>query len=889
MSVDRSKVLAAAQKHLSKGNYDRAIGEYQRLVDDDPRDVRTWLKIGDLYTRKGAHREATQTYHRVAEHYADQGFFLKAVAVYKQILKLDPGRLDVSTRLAEMYENLQLVSDALSTYEQIAMAHARAGSMEPMLDTLGRMAKLDPDNIPVRIKYAEALSKASRTEDAAREFEAGAELLRDQGRFDDYLKVAERLLYHRPEDAALAKELAREYLERDDAKRALGKLQLCFKKDPKDVSTLELLARAFHMLGQRAKTISVYREMARILQESEKPEERARVLKAILELDPNDAEARQALAGYAPKARTPSSVDEVPPGAIVQSRVEAAPVEDDDGPELEIVEPDDDDVMLVDEFEDVDLDIAMDDAIDVYVAEPPPPPPPDLDAPPEFDELPATDGTSPSIRPPDILDELDVEPEPYRFEPPRDETDVSVEQPQSVRPSIPPDVAREAQIARLLTECEVFSRYGLTPKVITQLRQVLEIAPDHVEARERLKDALIQDGQPTAAAQELVALAGLFGDNPQVAQLYLRQAVELDPNNAQARDALGEPELEPAFPDEALPDQAFPQAYAEDEASEDGILFVDDEPSDAFAPITASEPPFEVDIAMQSPVRRSSIPEPPPELDAVVAEAEARQRNSMPPGEVEEILDEVDFYIAQGLWDAGSGTLQDALESFPGHPVLLDKLQEIEDGKRQQAVAASFAPPPAEDDAFALAEKLAEELGPPEADPSGSDVLDVDQVFEQFKRGVQEQIGMEDTDTHFDLGIAYKEMGLLDDAVGEFQLAMANPGRECLCQTMIGLCRIEQGKLGEAISHFKKGLYADTKSDAEELGLYYELGIAYELLDDPKEALYYYQKVQKRDPGFRGAPERIAALTSGGPPPSRDEPIALDEVDAAFDDLLSDE
>ena len=53
-------------------------------------------------------------------------------------------------------------------------------------------------------------------------------------------------------------------------------------------------------------------------------------------------------------------------------------------------------------------------------------------------------------------------------------------------PSIPPDVAREAQIARLLTECDVFSRYGLRSKVLEQLQRVIEIAPEHVEARERL-------------------------------------------------------------------------------------------------------------------------------------------------------------------------------------------------------------------------------------------------------------------------------------------------------------------------------------------------------------------------------------------------------------------
>ncbi|MEM6957490.1 MAG: tetratricopeptide repeat protein, partial [Myxococcota bacterium] len=272
------------------------------------------------------------------------------------------------------------------------------------------------------------------------------------------------------------------------------------------------------------------------------------------------------------------------------------------------------------------------------------------------------------------------------------------------------------------------------------------------------------------------------------------------------------------------------------------------------------------------------------------AEREAIQRNSLPPGEVEEILDEVDFYIAQGLWDAGAGTLEDALESFPQHPVLLDKLQQIEEGRAaSQAAAAVEAEAEAdEDDAFLLAERLAEELGPTLEEDVGADVLDVERVFEQFKRGVQEQVSVDDSDTHFDLGIAYKEMGLVDDAIGEFELAMKNPTRETLCHTMIGLCRMEQGRPSEAIAHFKKGLYEEQKTDAEELGLYYELGVAYETLEDPQEAAFYFQKVTGRNPNFRDAAERLARA---GQPKEAPQPPALEleEVDAAFDDLLSDD
>lgn len=929
MAVDRTKVLAAAQKHLSRGNYDRAIAEYQKLVDADPRDVRTLLKIGDLYTRKGAHREATQTYERVAEHYATQGFFLKAVAVFKQILKLQPGRLDISLRLAEMYENLQLVSDALSTYETVAAAYARDGNVDKALETLGKMAALDPDNIPIRIKYAEALSKAGKTEEAALEFEAGAELLREQGRMDDYLKVAERLLYHRPEDLALARELAEHYLQRADAKRALAKLQLCFKREPKNVETLELLARAFHVLGQTPKTISVYRELARILQEQGRSEDRARILKKILELDPNDAEARQALAGYAPSTARkppPRAVDSLPPGALVESHAGAMP--EDDEPELEIIEEDideDDDaeVLIVDE--EVDLD----------------------------DEL--------------------LEP---------------VEEP--ARPSIPPDVAREAQIARLLTECDVFARYGLRAKVIAQLEEVLTIAPEHIEARERLKDAYLEEGRNHDAAAQLQALAELV--QPQLAALYRRQAEELLGAAAPAEPAAPEFEVEvatepPLVIDEgeegdddilfAEVDESEPPAAPrepstpvgtdlgpgaaepprpEDEAilfvddeeqaqddilfvegeeqAQDDILFVDEEEAEATVFVTADEsllepgedeavlfveepsedtttgvvPGFPAGTAQsgaevatpvpppQAPMSALDQPVSPEDFEAAPVETapghveEARARLSVPPGEIEETLDEADFFLAQGLHEAARATIADALESHPEHPLLLDKLAEIEEQARQ---AASQAPPAPdaepEDESFALAEKLAEELGEEEVgELTGSDVLDVETVFEQFKKGVEEQIGLEDTDTHFDLGIAYKEMGLLDDAIQEFELAMKNSQRECICQTMIGLCLAEQGKYVDAIGHFKKGLYADSKTEREELGLYFELGRAYQQLDDPKEALYYFEKVAKREPGFRDVQRHIEELTRPQTSPAAPEPLVLDDVDSAFDELLDD-
>src|SRR6201987_1208369 len=109
--------MDAARKFVDKGQIDKAGKEYLRIVQEDPKDVRIWLKIGDLYARKNAKQDAIETYLKVARFYHEQGFFLKAVAVYKQILKLDPRLVDVILKLAELYCPLGLMSDAVQHYE----------------------------------------------------------------------------------------------------------------------------------------------------------------------------------------------------------------------------------------------------------------------------------------------------------------------------------------------------------------------------------------------------------------------------------------------------------------------------------------------------------------------------------------------------------------------------------------------------------------------------------------------------------------------------------------------------------------------------------------------------------------------------------------------------
>jgi len=710
LAINRNKVLEAARKYQSRGQYDKAIAQYKKLIDADKRDVRSLLKIGDLHVRKGDRAAAIETYEKVADHYSHQGFFLKAIAVFKQILKLDPSRLDAQVRLGEMYEQLQLISDAMSVFEDVSNGFMRAGDTDQALRMLGKMVELDPEHIPIRIKHAEALSRAGRTQEAADEFEQGARLLREQGRLDDYIKVAERLLYHRGNDVPVSKELAETYIARRDPKRALAKLQICFKADPRDVSTLSLLAEAFLMLQQTDKAISVYREIARIHREAHRPQERMSALRRILELDPNDNEARTALQ----KTASASGEHYMPPGARRQS----------------------------------------------------------------------------------------------------------------------------AQSMGSVPVSQVSGSYG---------------------------------GEPSHVSSP--SLGGASGI------MYVEEEVEDASTLSGSLPSISDPSIGSYDSYASVPSDPRPPAGGQ-------VI-----PLRALGPMSYSE--F---LAL-------------PLVSTQVAPATA----ALTPSLMEQTLELADAYLVDGLYDQARAIVSELQLTMPDHPLVLDKQREIEEIAAvssgvsavahpavESAIAAHESDPPEMefeyeelepgDEGFDFAEKLAEELAEvAEIAPidEGAEMIDVETVFEQFKAGVAEQVSDDDSATHFDLGIAYKEMGLLPDARREFQVAMADPRRRCLCWTMIGLIYIEEGQPRDAIEAFQSGLESPEKTQSETTGLHYELGLACEAANLPDQARLHYEYVFQREPEFREVGQRLQRL--GGPSGAGGDELLLesmDDVNRAFDELI---
>jgi tetratricopeptide (TPR) repeat protein len=248
-------------------------------------------------------------------------------------------------------------------------------------------------------------------------------------------------------------------------------------------------------------------------------------------------------------------------------------------------------------------------------------------------------------------------------------------------------------------------------------------------------------------------------------------------------------------------------------------------------------------------------------------------------------LESVDFYITQGYSDIAIDTLEVLEKQFGPHP-------EIE-SRRRKLGGGSKAAPPAATDVFEFggAEDLApaaeetvsfaadmtfaslgdnNDLGTPVEpivqNPGKGIDAGLAELFEEFRVAEEEESGLEDFETHYNMGTAYKEMDLLDEAVQEFQTSVAlvrpNDGtsRYLQCCNMLGHCFVQKGLPEAAIMWFKKGLAAPGHSEDEYQALRYELGGAYEEMGEIEQAKQYYTEVYGVDVNYREVGDKLRNL-----------------------------
>ena len=373
---------------------------------------------------------------------------------------------------------------------------------------------------------------------------------------------------------------------------------------------------------------------------------------------------------------------------------------------------------------------------------------------------------------------------------------------------------RSEDVTAALQEAEVLARYGLKDRAIERLRALSRRQPNMLAARERLVELMAETGNP-AARREADALAKVY------------------------RGAGRESLAVALFARISLP----------------AVLELDSVPPAGSPPGSPPPPTIEVEFdefEIAAPAGPQSLPQP-TAFDFFAAETPAEGPRLTP--------------------HAGNET---------GFGVLAPELSSLIEEKMQRAVeeTAEAPPPPpkphavAEENLFAdeqhffnlaeeLERELTEETAAPPAAPELSGTQDessLQEIFREFRKGVEQQLSAEDYDTHYNLGIAYKEMGLLDEAIGEFQLASKAPTLTVECCSLLGLCFLEKGMPQLAIKWYGKGLSAPGIRELETAGLLYDLARVYQDTGDTNLAYSTFLEVYGINTNYRDVVERVRDL-----------------------------
>jgi len=142
--------------------------------------------------------------------------------------------------------------------------------------------------------------------------------------------------------------------------------------------------------------------------------------------------------------------------------------------------------------------------------------------------------------------------------------------------------------------------------------------------------------------------------------------------------------------------------------------------------------------------------------------------------------------------------------------------------------------------------------------------ISFDDVFVEFKRGVEKQFGKEDYDTYYNLGIAYREMGLYDDAINAFQTSVNDPKRRLDSFILLGVTHRDINELEKSIDYFREALDTQGIQPDESIGLKYELALSCELAGEMDQAFPLYTDIYNQNPRFRDISEKMASLKKGG-------------------------
>ncbi len=956
MAIHRENVIRAAEKYVARGKLEAAIKEYRKVLAENPNDANTLNRVGDLYARIERFDEAVKLFSQIAEQYTRDGFFVKAIAIYKKIIKLDPTSLTVYERLAELYHKQGLLNEARTQYQVLADYYQKHDNAASAITIYQRMAELEPDNPSFHLKLAELYESQRLIDKAMKEYRLLADLLivggsveeaiqvylkalevsstdldfvreavsglHDTGHVGGAAKVLTRAVELNPEAANLAREVGlageeEEVVVEAEPEVAAAHPDTSSFEMPEPGGAFETGAAADEEAFDIPETS--FDDIQQALEESgitgAEPEADDETftfdldddeIPASLVTPPADMLEPDAVGSSAPAVEPAETEDfeidldfDVTPGEV-EAAVRAGEVGSE---EFEIDWPSDD----MDELE-LPVAVVAEDAAE-----------------PDFD----LDDTVPGQRAEPLeleafeLGEPSLEPvEHVGFDAPAEDGEVEIQlEALDLEPAVFESAAEaieeapredaagvQAQFDQrreedLLAEAKVFFKYGLQEKARDRLNELFQVRPDHFEGLE-LQTRIDLDGghhtEAMASANLVSRIAGEAGDTGEVETWKALRAdltkagFTIDGDRVASEPGAKAPEddrIAQLLDDLSLDAYDTPVLPQSDEIPLPGSWAAEAEPPAAAAeaepvsmePVAAEVPAAEVPAA-EVPAAEVPAAEVPavevPAAEVPAAEAPAAEV----PGDdgaggrklvslVDELgLDDLEDQLDDELAAAPEEEVQPAplvVEAPPGDPLDETGMSWLDDLESEDQSAAGEEEKifEEEDDFFDLAAELERELS--EDQGPGEESLQpqeqsLEDIIEGFKQGVAENLSPEDYDTHFNLGIAYREMGLLDEAIGEFQLAAKDERFVVDSSSLLGICFLEKGLPELAVRSYRKGLAAPTITDDATIGLLYDMGTAYVSLGDADAAYKTFVEVYGLNSHYRDVSTKLQELQAEG-------------------------
>ena len=1023
MAVQRDKVIASAEKLVAKGKIEPAIKEYERLLEDNPNDVNTLNRIGDLWVRINRNDEAVKVFGKIADHYSKDGFFLKAIAIYKKINKLDPSKLDIYAKLADLYAKQGLAMEAKSQYQVLADYYLKHGEPGNALQIYKKISELDPNSINVHVKLADLHSQVNNTAEALKEYDRVGRMLLKRGMLDEAVQVFRKALKIDPKNTELVDSLVTALVEAKDFENAkqivdaalesnrdspkllamLGRIQLgrgdapgaratlerATTADPNDPSVRETLADLYLKQNDANRALDMIAPLAeRALGRGER-HVAIEMLNRILRVDSGHTPTLERLVALYSRLNEETNVL-ASMNSLAEAHMARGSFEDASKVLEKLIQREPQNSQHRTKLQFVRSQLGGTDTLPPR-ATPTPPPLPAIQLPSLEVEEPAPSFDMGSFSEPDLSLDLDTSP-PIELDfeldapapaPPRQPApppSAPPPPPQRLQPAVELAAADIAEsnddldfITEHLTEAEVFAKYGLAEKAAEHLRAVLERAPKNLTAHDRLFRILLEEGEIDGARVAAQAYTNLLIEKGDTATInavkteFLTRGHTFEPEPAKTLtrptpaaapvpEPVPEPEPEIEFdlgtPSEELsfdldaqvPELEFDLEEPEDVAEPVAETLSIEEPEvlkfepevDSISEFTFDE---EVELSPEPVIEEPSFFETAEPIEELGEPLTGFDETPLELPSIEEVVEpvadpffgvegfdletipleeigEIDFYIEQELYDEARRKLDSLEARFPGNADLVTRRDRVEKAAAAAAAAAAAMPrppalsrdeiesellsaipdeddeltftappsPPAitqpeeeplvtaalaqeenlfadEENFFDLAAELESELADEEEAISLSEEeQSLEEIFKEFKKGVEQQLDSEDYDTHYNLGIAYKEMGLIDEAIGEFQLASKDPKRAVECASMLGLCFLEKGMPQLAIKWYRKGLEMPEITEEEHIGLLYDLGSAYQEVGDTENAQKAFMEVYGMNSNYREIVTRIKAL-----------------------------